>query len=83
MASGVEPFIALAKSAAEKLRFPSGQGGYAVNVKRAYPSDTPGARIHMISRRFEGVDIGRALFFSKVLVGSDHEREQWLARFDT
>ena len=67
MAAGVEPFIALAKSAAEKLQFLSGQGGYAVNVKRGYPSDTPGGRIHMISRRFEGIDIGRPLFFSTYL----------------
>jgi hypothetical protein len=67
ISQGVEPFVALAGSAAEKLRFLSGQAGYAVNVKRGYPSDLRTGRIAFISKRFRGIDIGRPLFFSKYL----------------
>jgi hypothetical protein len=68
--SGVGQFVSLAASAAEKLRFIGGHGGYAVNAKRGYPSFLEGGRIAMISKRFRGIDIGRPLFFSKYVHSS-------------
>jgi hypothetical protein len=67
ISSGVDRFISLARSAAEKLQFLSGTGGYAVNVKRDYLSKLENGRIALISKRFPGVDIGRPLFFSSFL----------------
>jgi TseV toxin immunity protein TsiV len=67
VSSGVDAFVSLAKTAAEKLPFLSGSAGYAVNVKRGYPSSMEVGRIALISKRFRGIDIGRPLFFSSYL----------------
>ena len=77
ISSRVEQFVSLAKATAEKLKFLSGTGGYAVNAKRGYPSSLQGGRIYAISRRFTGIDIGRPLFFSKY-VSSSIKCVNWL-----
>jgi hypothetical protein len=77
ISSGVDRFVSLAKTAAEKLQFLSGSAGYAVNVKRGYPSSMEVSRIAFISKRFRGIDIGRPLFFSKY-VGQSIKCVNWL-----
>jgi hypothetical protein len=63
-------FIQIARDCLDELRFTSASAGYAVNVRRSYNESLEGSKIGMISRRFRGIDLGRALFWTKYLDNS-------------
>jgi len=53
-----DALVALALRAADRLRFASGSGGYAVNMDSDYQSQHPTGPVYAVSRRFRGIDFG-------------------------
>jgi hypothetical protein len=61
---GPEAFAGLVRTLARPMRLLCGSAGFAVNMDPNYPSWMPDGRVHRISRRHAGVDLGQPHLFA-------------------